>query len=295
MNNKIIKLFLIFIILLLVISTASCDKKLEKGSNEDIQVICIIGQSNASGCSKVSYLEDNIAKTYYKTLNKGLDNIYIDYKVDGNHNSNNFVHVKVGQGASSEHFGIELGLADRLNEYNKKIVIIKYTWGGTSLIESWYHHEDSNGDLYNSFIQMVHEDMKKLKDMNYNPYITDICFMQGENDAVNGKHDMYYDELQNMVKGIRSELNQYKYYDDIYFIDAYISDSIYWTNYKIVNEAKYNYSIESAYNILIDTLGTNYLTYDKEPSINPDLAHYDSLSELKLGKLFGEEISKHIF
>ena len=34
------------------------------------------------------------------------------------------------------------------------------------------------------------------------------------------------------------------------------------------------------------------LTIDKEPEGNPDWGHYDSLSELALGRRFGEEILK---
>ena len=40
---------------------------------------------------------------------------------------------------------------------------------------------------------------------------------------------------------------------------------------------------------MIDTIGAG-LTYDQEPTNSPDLAHYDALSELKLGELFADAI-----
>ena len=46
-------------------------------------------------------------------------------------------------------------------------------------------------------------------------------------------------------------------------------------------------------NIYFSTIDMG-LTIDKEPEGNPDWGHYDSLSELALGRRFGEEILKII-
>ena len=46
-------------------------------------------------------------------------------------------------------------------------------------------------------------------------------------------------------------------------------------------------------NRVIDTISEG-LTCSNEPSDNPDIAHYDSLSEIKLGHLFIENIADYL-
>ena len=75
----------------------------------------------------------------------------------------------------------------------------------------------------------------------------------------------------------------------MYFIDSYISSSPYWIQYKTINKAKQAVCDSSSLNICVDTIEEG-LTYDKEPIGNADLAHYDSLSQIKLGNLFAESI-----
>ena len=43
-------------------------------------------------------------------------------------------------------------------------------------------------------------------------------------------------------------------------------------------------------NVVIDT-NAQGLRVDQEPDGAPDMAHYDSLSQLKLGNLFAEQVS----
>ena len=45
--------------------------------------------------------------------------------------------------------------------------------------------------------------------------------------------------------------------------------------------------------IIIDTISEG-LTTSKEPYEQPDIAHYDSLSQIKLGHLFAEAIMKFL-
>ena len=49
----------------------------------------------------------------------------------------------------------------------------------------------------------------------------------------------------------------------------------------------------SPLNILIDTIAEG-LDTTQEPYDIPDIPHYDSLSELKLGNLFAEELGKFL-
>ena len=59
----------------------------------------------------------------------------------------------------------------------------------------------------------------------------------------------------------------------------------------LVNESKQTVADNSAINVVIDTV-SHGLTCSSEPEDAPDLAHYDSLSELKLGNLFADEAVK---
>jgi len=59
----------------------------------------------------------------------------------------------------------------------------------------------------------------------------------------------------------------------------------------MVNASKQQVADASPMNVLIDT-NAEGLTTKNEPEENPDQAHYDALSEIKLGHLFGAEVLK---
>ena len=46
-------------------------------------------------------------------------------------------------------------------------------------------------------------------------------------------------------------------------------------------------------NVLVDTISEG-LTCSGEPEGNPDMAHYDALSEIKLGHLFAEHLAEFL-
>ena len=86
-------------------------------------------------------------------------------------------------------------------------------------------------------------------------------------------------------------LNYQRRDSNFYFIDAGVSNSPAWPEPEALNNAKIKFSNDSEYNIYFSTID-NGLEWSKEPEDNPDIAHFDSLSEIKLGKLFAEEILK---
>jgi hypothetical protein len=59
----------------------------------------------------------------------------------------------------------------------------------------------------------------------------------------------------------------------------------------LVNASKDAVAAASPMNALIDTI-SHGLSCSEEPAETPDLAHYDSMSEIKLGHLFAEEAAK---
>ena len=120
-----------------------------------------------------------------------------------------------------------------------------------------------------------------------------MCWMQGESDSFSTEHATDYEEhLLNLIEDIRKKFRRYASDDGIAFVDAYIADNpVYWVYCELVNRSKRAVADASPMNALIDTV-SHGLSCSEEPTENPDLAHYDSQSELKLGHLFAEEAAR---
>ena len=117
--------------------------------------------------------------------------------------------------------------------------------------------------------------------------------MQGESDALSKDNARdYARHLKNLIKDIRREFKDDASDDGIAFVDALIADnSKFWTYYEQVNACKREVFDLSPMNALVDTIALG-LTCADEPEGEPDLAHYDALSEIKLGHHFIIEASK---
>ncbi len=266
------------------------------GFGKDARVIILAGQSNAAGCSRDDYLKKNTTPEQYAKYEKGFDNVYINYYASGMNESDGFVKCKVRQGEPYGFFGPELGLAEKLNELypEETFFIIKYAWGGTDLCNLWRSPSSggATGQLYESFVQYVKSSLEFLKLKNYDIKIEGMCWMQGEADSMNEPSALEYgSNLNNFISDIRTEFSGLASGDGIAFVDAYIAETIFWTHFEIVNKAKQTVADSSPINTVIDTI-SHGLTVTKEPEDQPDIAHYDSLSEIKLGHLFAEEIAK---
>ena len=127
---------------------------------------------------------------------------------------------------------------------------------------------------------------------NYDVQIEGMCWMQGESDSFSTKNATDYKEnLTNLISDLRDRFEKYASNDGIAFIDAYIAAAPdIWIYCDLVNESKQSVADSSELNVVIDTVAEG-LTRTEEPEGAPDLAHYDSLSEIKLGNLFGEAVA----
>lgn len=270
---------------------------LPDGGGKKATVILLGGQSNASGCSLDEYLKKKVTPKQYAEYEAGYDNVYINY-LSGNKASEEFVKCSVLQGELDGAFGPELGIAQKLNEIypDRTFFIIKCAWGGTNLFEQWLSpsSDGKTGKLYKSFVNFVNFSLKYIESKNYDVQIEAMCWMQGESDSFSVENATDYStHLENFIKDIRREFKSYSSDDGIAFIDAYIADNpVYWVFCDQVNESKRKVAESSSMNSVIDTV-TLGLSCSEEPNENPDLAHYDSLSELKLGHLFAEEAIKY--
>ena len=301
--TAIIAALLTLILALVVVAAVEYHKDIDEfslndtipdGSGKEATVILLAGQSNASGCSYDDYLKRNVSPEKYDEYEMGYDNVYINYFVSGTNESNGFVKCSVRQGENGVCFGPELGLAEKLNEVypDETFFIIKYTWGGTNLFEQWLSPSSygKTGTLYKNFVKYVETSIKYLESKNYNVKIEGMCWMQGESDSFSEENGNNYDvHLSNFIKDIRRKFAYCAAEDGIEFIDAYIADNpIFWVYCDLVNQSKKKVADSSPMNTVIDT---SDLITTEEPEDNPDIPHYDSLSELELGHRFAEALA----
>ena len=272
--------------------TFTINDTLPDGQGKKATIILLAGQSNASGCSSDEYLKKNVSEEKYEQYQKGYSNVYINYFASDSNMSNGFVRCVTGQGEAGGFFGPELGLAEKLNEKRPEglFFIIKYAWGGTNLFDQWLSpsSKGKTGELYKNFISYVESSIEYLLSKNYDVSIEGMCWMQGESDSFSVENATNYEvHLQNFINDIRKEFSDYAAMDGIAFIDAYIADNpSYWVYCDLVNQSKREVAKLSELNVVIDTIAEG-LSCSEEPTDAPDLAHYDSLSEITLGHLFG--------
>ena len=274
---------------------------LPDGGGKKVTVILLGGQSNASGTSHDEYLKMTSTPEKYAEYEAGDDNVYINYFVSGTTSSAGFVKCATRQGERLDFYGFgpELGLAEKLHEErpDEMFFIIKYAWGGTNLFEEWLSPSSrgKTGHLYKSFTAYVRDSLRYLEEKNYDVSIEAMCWMQGESDSFSTDAAENYDvHLSNFIKDIRDEFSRYAADDGIAFIDATIADNpMYWVYCDGVNAGKVKVAGESDMNSLIDT-NREGLICTEEPADKPDIPHYDSQSEIKLGHLFAAEVIKYL-
>ena len=287
----------------MVFTSISCSPKKEPAP---VDVVVISGQSNGVGCTHCSAISRAMGASKYYEYNDGYDTIKIafdswtkDVKDTGEvlfysqnkSKDENFVKVMLGQGNSLSTFGPEIGIAESMHEkYANKLFLIKYACGASNLKDDWTKRDSP---MYGRFINYVKKQIQNLKDMGYVPTIKAFCWMQGEGDSYEGYYQVYYDNLKEFVTNVRTDLKELSGNVDMPFIDAGINNSPQWQYYRKVNEAKKQFADESPNNFYIDTIEAGLHT-NQEPVGDVDTAHYDSESQVKLGKLFAQAFEKFL-
>ena len=263
---------------------------LPDGEGKRVKVILLLGQSNATGCGLTEYLKKQVSDEEYGAYLAGFPSVLVNYCLDDHKTSSHgeFVKVDVTCGAGDGYFGPELGLAEALAaEYpNETVVILKYTMSGYSLHYHWLS-QGERGSIYEAFLAYAKTYMDALRTRNYDARIGAVCWMQGESDTTEFKAARYYDNQTHFASYLREDLAEYAEDGGIYFIDAGISNSPYCEPaYPEINAAKVRFSADSPLNLYFSTIDEG-LTVHLEPEGDPDWGHYDSMSVLKLGHLFG--------
>ncbi len=248
------------------------------GGNKNVKVVILSGQSNATGVAYPDILKTKVSNEKYNEYLNGYDNVWINYNTEnGSRYSKGFVKTNV---EADDYFGPEIGLAETLSQTNETYFIIKYSYGGSNLYSHW---NKENKCLYKALINFVNSSMDFLRENNYNPTIEALCWMQGESDSSKSHAKDYYKNLKEFVSNIREDLG------DMRFIDAGISDASFWKEYQTINEAKERFASDSENNYYFSTID-NGIVAREEPYDQIDYAHYDSLSTIKLGQMFGQYV-----
>ena len=268
-------------------------ENLPEGNGQRVKVILLLGQSNASGSSIVSYLEKNSSEQDFARYSAGYSSVLINYCID-DHNvcsEGEYLPVDLTCGAAEGFFGPEVGMADALAAAypDETVLILKYTMSGYSIHHHWLSL-GQRGSIYNAFLIFAKENMEHLADLGYDARIGAICWMQGESDTTQAKADRYFDNQSAFVSYLREDLEPYAEDGGIYFIDAGISNGPYCEpGYPTVNEAKRRFAELSPLNIYFSTIDAG-LTTVNEPEGDPDWGHYDALCELELGRIFAKHV-----
>lgn len=268
--------------------------------NNNVDVIILSGQSNAEGHTWNNELTKKVDKDLAKTYINGFSNVNIRFNCNNGLNyCQDFQTIKLGYGLSTNQFGPEVGMAEYLNGVNEflnnPIYIIKYAVGGTSLYSDWRSPSSTTnniqtGRLYTNLVNYIDESLDLIKSKNLNPTVKAICWMQGESDSTSIGSSVYEELENNFINDIRNHIEK-KQNDIIQFVSAGISDCPNWSQYyKFINQAKKNNVLKDSSNrYYFDTVDAK-LEYMNEPTSNPDINHYDSLSMIELGKLFSKTL-----
>lgn len=152
------------------------------------------------------------------------------------------------------------------HEYqNGQIGLIPCAEGGSE-IDEW----NVDGPLYNHAISEARFAMK-------NSQLTGILWHQGESDSMGGKHETYYEKLQNIMQSFRKDLDA----PDIPIIIGGLGDFLgrsgfgkSCTEYTLINEKLKQFA---------DDQDNFYFVTATELTCNPDGIHINAASQRKFG------------
>ena len=267
---------------------------LSDGTGKKARVIILSGQSNCTGCSITSYLKEQVSEETFSRYENGYPNIHINFNIDNHRTCSEGQWRKTDLlcGSYDEEFGPEVGLADKLTALfpGEEFYIFKFSMSGYSLHYHWLDHTN-RGEIYEAQRLFVQKGLDYLSSLHYEISLDAFLWMQGESDTSEYKAKKYYENQKAFMSYLREDFKEYSKEHGLYFIDAGISDSPYCLpGGPEVNEAKKKIGGEDPLNVYFPTI-ENGLTTMNEPYYEPDLGHYDALSEIKLGELFAEKVA----
>ncbi len=253
---------------------------------EHYEVFLVAGQSNCDGRGAASTLTGALAKWALPQ-----DDVLIAYscsKLRGPAlDSDGFKPLQPGWSVApgksrptklpSGTFGPEVafgrGMADRLK--GKKVALIKFAEGGTSLQKDW--NPEAKDRLYPTFLDFTQKSLKRLKDQGHTYSIRGMIWHQGESDAVLSAEE-YQKLLAAFICRVRADLET----PDLPFGIGEVFD-----------DGKRD-TIREAQKATADTVkGAFFVPADKLKTSDMG-THFDAASQIELGERFAAGMAKAI-
>ncbi|MBQ7922096.1 MAG: hypothetical protein IJ325_05915 [Clostridia bacterium] len=277
-------------------------------------IVILAGQSNAVGVGYTHYLSKHFPPEKVEKYNSGYENVRIHY-YSHNNRSDEFTPVRTGNAvAAVTTFGPEVGMAEAFTEYypGEEIFIVKCACGCMSLhrdfrspsggapydkdafadqkpdiLDAHSHGEEIRaGWCYNELVKITRESIEMLENAGYTPKIRGFCWMQGEADAEDREYVSQYGNLYDcMLHDFTETFGGYM--ERCLFADGAVSQR--WAFHRELNAVKAEYAASHENCVYIDTIGAG-LTTAHEPEGDPDTAHYDADSVIRLGRMFAETV-----
>jgi hypothetical protein len=252
---------------------------------EHYEVFLVAGQSNCDGRGKAADLTGPLAK--YAAPQKDVLIAYSCSKLRGPIlASNGFQPLQPGWSVApgkrptavpSGTFGPEVSFGRAIADAmpGKKVALIKYAEGGTSLAKDW--NPDVKDRLYEAFLQHTNASLKALKDKGHTATLRGMIWHQGESDSAL-KAEEYQKMLAAFIGRVRTDLKSPELpfgIGEVY--DNGKRDSIRTAQKAVAAEVK------GAFFVGADKLET----FDKG-------THFDAASQIELGQRFAAGMVKAI-
>ena len=274
------------------------------------KVIILAGQSNAVGVAYNRYLPLHFSPEEVQRFYEGFPKIRIHY-LSNDVKSTGFVPVTVRCTDSwRDTLGPEVGIARTLNARNpnEEYYIIKCAFSGTFLATDWLppsvggwerelalaHRDEMYGRIrfggerpewgwcFHLLLEQTRDGLSRLEAAGLEPEIVGFCWMQGECDAfVMETVEPYGGRYEALLREFQQAFG--KYLEQCVYVDAGIS--AYWACYRELNRVKAELAEREPNFRYLDTVAAGLAT-DQEPLEEPDKAHYDTESIIRLGELF---------
>ena len=238
----------------------------QKPEPKPVDVVLISGQSNAVGCTRANAIKDwnnGTAKFYqyvegFPEIQIAFDSWTKDIQSDGSP-----IFYSQNKSKDDTFFKVMLGQGNSTSNFGPEIGIAEEL------------HEKYANKLflikYACGASNLKDDWTKRDSPMYGRFIN-------------------YKEF---VTNVRTDLKELAGNKDMPFVDAGINNSPQWQYYRQVNAAKQQFAEESDINFYIDTIEAGLHT-NQEPKGDIDTAHYDSESQLLLGKLFARQFEQFL-
>ncbi|MBF0431464.1 MAG: hypothetical protein HQK83_09310 [Fibrobacteria bacterium] len=189
-----------------------------------------------------------------------------------------------GAGAPTypKEFGPEVNLGRTLADGNptRKILIVKYAYGGTTLFDNW----SASGGVYKTFISTANSALTKLTERGDAYILKGFAWVQGEADA-NVQPNTYQTNLVNLIKRVRTDVFSGI---DAPFVLSRLSDNQYPTGM-----GAGQITVRAAQTAVPGLLPkVKYVNTDDNSlyTVRSDKIHFDAKGQLNLGKALAQAL-----